>query len=384
MTKQDSAAQFHRDPLRFLDQAFSAGSDAGWLPGRQLCIAEPAAAKAVLLNESGLYRDHSDFFHTRRGVFGPRAAQVRIGRSARALLTGYLRERAAELPAAVAALAPASEWPDAGNRLVFRHLEAALIAPDSPARLRRTVRDVVEHAVLAGARDRSSGWTRWRLRRRVGRELTLAVEQRRARRPGKPADLLDVIVAAADPAAPGAELAEVFLSFVFAIAGSVGFTLAWSIYLLGTNPPTDAEPGWVVREALRLWPVAWMLARRPARAHAVAGIEVSPKDQVVVCPYLVHRHPRHWQEPARFRPERWASGYDQPGYIPFGWGPHTCAAASLSMQLVEDLLRILGGSYRLTIAPHATRPCIGPALAPPRFTAALAAHRPSCQEKGGE
>ena len=78
MRKQDSAAQFHRDPLGYLDQAFSAGSDSGWLPGRQLCVAEPAAAKAMLLNESGLYRDHSDFFHTRRGMFGPRTAQVSV------------------------------------------------------------------------------------------------------------------------------------------------------------------------------------------------------------------------------------------------------------------------------------------------------------------
>lgn len=385
MAGRESAVQFHQDPLRFLDQELSASGDAFWLPGRQLCLAEPAAARAVLINDEGLYEDHSDFFHIRRGTFGPRSVQVQIGRSSRELLRAHLAARAGGLAELVRReLAADSEWPDAGNRLVYRHLAAALVAPDSPARLRRTVDEIVERAVLAGARERYSRLARAVFRFRVGRELARAVEHRRRRGAGQPADLLDVVVGAAGPGVPAADLAEVFLSCVFAVAGSIGFVLGWSVYLLGRYPHPDAEPAWVVREALRLWPVAWLLGSRPAKPHEVAGVAVSPQDEVVVCPYLVHRHPKHWDDPDSFRPERWATIQHPKAFIPFGWGSHKCPAAALSMELVEDVLRILVESYRLTLTPHDDRPCVGPALAPPRFTLGLQPHRPSHQEKGGD
>ncbi len=376
---------FRRDPLGYLERSFPAQGDAFWLPGRQLCIAEPAAARAVLANDGGLYQDHSDFFFTRRGSFGPREAQVAIGRATRALLRPYLENRTEEIAASLSGLAPESLWPDAGNRLVYRHLAAALVAPDSPQPLRETVDGIVERAVLAGAPKRYSWWSRFRFRRRVARELSGAIEARRKRGSEHPADLLDVVATASGPSAETADLAEVFLSFVFAIAGSVGFTLGWSIRLLGTHPEAAREPSWIVREALRLWPIAWFLARRPLQAHNVAGVEVTPADHVVACPYLVHRHPRHWPEPNRFLPERWGDSPDPQAWIPFGWGPHTCAAASLSLQLVEDFLRILLDGYDLSVHPLDDRPFVGPALAPPRFALRLEAKRPSnISPKGGD
>lgn len=382
MARQEPVVQFHRDPLRFLDQAFPAAGDALWAPERQLYLADAAASRAVLTNEEGLYEEHSDFFFTRRGLFGPRSVQVEIGRSSRALLRAHLRAHAEELPDAVRrSLVPASEWPDAGNWLVYRHLAAALVRPDSPARLLRILDGVVERAVLAGARQRYSRLTRAVFRFRVMRELVRAVEERRARPGSPPADVLDVIVGAAGADVPAAELAEVFLSFLFAVAGSVGFVLGWSLYLLGTHPRTEAEPAWVVREALRLWPVAWNLGRRPARPHEIAGHAVTPEDDVVVCPYAVHRNPRHWDDPHSFRPERWGAGHDPQAFLPFGWGPHRCVAGTLSMELVEDILRIVGDGYQSTLTPHEDQPCIGPALAPPRFTLGLVPHGLSDQKE---
>jgi cytochrome P450 len=377
MANRETGAQFDREPLAFLDRTFPAAGDAAWLPGRRLCLSEAEVSRAVLTNDEGLYEDHSDFFHTRRGNFGPRSLQVEMGRKARALLRTYLRAHAKELPESIKALAPASDWPDAGNRLIYRHLAAALIAPDSPVRLRQAVDAIVERAVLAGARDRYSRLTRAVFRFRVMRELARAVKQRRARSTGEPADVLDVVVRAASPEVPAAELAEVFLSFLFAVAGSIGFVLGWSLYLSGTHPHAGGEPAWVVREALRLWPVAWFLARRPARPHEIAGVAVTPEDEVVVCPYAVHRNPQHWSDPHSYRPERWAQDHDPQAFIPFGWGPHRCIAGTLSMQLAEDVLRLLADNYRLTVTPLETRPYVSAALAPPRFTLGLEPHRPS-------
>jgi len=374
MASEAPVVDFQRDPLQFLDQAFPGAGDALWIPERQLYLADAAASRAVLANEDGLYEDHSDFFFTRRGLFGPRSVQVEIGHSARALLRAHLRAHADDLPDAVRrALVPASEWPDAGNRLAWRLFAGALVAPDSPTRLLRTLEAIVERAVLAGARQRYSLLTRAVFRFRAMRELVRAVKERRRRRGSPPANVLDAVVSAAGPDVPAGELAEVFLSFLFAAAGSVGFVLGWSLYLLGTNPQTGAAPDAVVREALRLWPVAWNLGRRPARPHEIAGQAVTPEDEVVVCPYAVHRNPRHWEDPHSFRPERWATDHDPQAFIPFGWGPHRCVAGSLSMELVENILRIVQDSYQLTLTPLEARPHIGPALAPPRFTLGLAA-----------
>lgn len=385
MAGRQAAVQFHRDPLLFLDRAFPEAGDAFWLPGRQLCVADPAIARAILTNEEGLYEEHSDFFHTRRGVFGSRSTQVRIGRSSRTLLRSHLAARADGLAESVErALVPVSTWPDAGNWLVYRHLADVLVAPGSPVRLRRILDEIVERAVLAGARERHSHLSRAFFRFRVGRELARAIEDRRRRGAGEPADVLDAVVEAAGPEAPAAELGEVFLSFLFAVAGSVGFVLGWSLYLLGTNPRSDVPPAWVVKEALRLWPVAWMLGRRPARPHEVAGIAVTPRDLVVACPYLVHRHPLYWEDPQGFQPERWATDPDRQAFIPFGWGPHVCVAGALSSLLVEDILRTILDGWELTVTPHDHRPCVGPALAPPRFTLGLVAQRPSSHRKGGD
>jgi hypothetical protein len=372
MAEHEPTVQFDREPLLFLDEAFPAGGDAVWLPGRQLCLSDPVVSKAVLANGEGLYEDHSDFFRIRRGTFGPRPVQVKIGREARTLLRAHVNTHKGELAESVRrALVPSSDWPDAGNWLMYRHLAAALLEPGSPVRLRRTVDEIVERAILAGARQRYSLLRRAVFRFRVERELVRAVEYRRKRGVTEPVDLLDVVVGAAGSEAPAEELAEVFLSCVFAIAGSLGFVLGWSLYLLGTNPHTDAEPAWVVREALRLWPVAWLLGARPAKRHEVAGVTVTPQDEVVVCPYVVQRNAKHWEEPATFRPERWASVKNPQAFIPFGWGPHTCPAALLSLELVEDVLRVIVSDYRLTVAHQGTRPHVTAALAPPRFTLSL-------------
>lgn len=363
---------FRREPLRYFDTRLPAAEEAFRpLPG-VLCVAEPTAAKRVLANPDGLFEEHSDFFHTRRGAFGPRSVQVEIGRAARTLLSAHAAERAPALAATVEReLGTASEWPDAGNLLIHRHLRAALVAPEHEGRIGEMVDQVLRRAVLAGARERRSLWSRALFRHRVFRALTKEVERRveALRRDGSsaPRDLFDVLARSAGPGVRTDDLGELYLPFLFAVSGSVGFTLGWAVYLVGTHRRTEAEPDWIVREALRLWPVAWQLVRRPARPHEIAGEGVTPGDQVLVSPYVTHRHPACWQEPEKFLPQRWASANGPAPFFPFGWGPHTCAAAALSLELARDVLAVLLDDHDLEVSPHSREPHVGPSLAPPRF-----------------
>ncbi|MHC3469348.1 cytochrome P450 [Streptomyces sp. 7R007] len=343
-------------------------------------VADPEAAREVLGNRHAVVAETSDFYRNRHGVFGPRPAQIAIGRAARDLIRRHLDAHRAELPGLVAErLAPHSVWPDAGNLFVLHHLRDVLLHPDAPARVHRTVTAVVARAVLAGARRRHAPPSRLLFRHRALRvlrgEVRARQHERRVTGPARPRDLLDVVVDGAGPQADPRDLVEVYLSFLFAVTGSVGFALGWSVLLLGTHPErAAAEPGWTVREALRLWPVAWLFARTPSRAQELGGTRVTPRDRLVVCSYLVHRHPGHWERPDEFVPRRWAAGVPDGAYLPFGLGPHTCAGATVTVRLLEDLVTLLTRDWRVSVTHDGGGPQVGPALAPPRFTAALSPH----------
>ncbi|MET9291026.1 cytochrome P450 [Streptomyces sp. NPDC003077] len=378
-------AAWRRDPLGCLEAEFDADRDVWRSASGRLFVTGPEAAREVMGNSRGLFVETSDFFHTRYGVFGPRTAQREIGRNARELLRRRFDATRADLPRLVGdRLVPVSDWPDAGNLLVREHLGETLLCPDTSARLRLAVDGVIDRAVRAGARDRHTALARLLFRHTVMRALIAEIRARRAAgTDGAPRDLLDVVVTGGGPAADPAELAEVYLSFLFATVGSIGFALGWSLYLVGTHPGTeDEEPERIVREALRLWPVAWLFARSPNAVHDLAGVTVGPQDEIAVCSYLVHRHPRHWDRPDAFVPSRWAEPVHDPAFLPFGYGPHTCAGATVTMTLLQDLVRVLTRDWHLSVGGEGYAPQVGPALAPPRFTVRLT--RRTDTPKGGE
>ena len=371
MLEDDLSDRFTQDPLRFLDEHFPLGGGVVRTGAAEYALGDPIAARNVLRNADGRYHEHSDFFHSRYGDFGPRASQLKVRREARVLVRDLLQQQDPQTLRALVAerLPEVTEWPDAGNRLVYGHLSPLLLAPDSPPKLRALLDRIVEHAVLANARARQPRWRRMLLQFQTTFQLSSAIEARQRQRGSQPRDLLDVVAGAAEPGQRLDELSEIYLSFLFAVAGSMGFVLAWSLYLAGTHPRRDVPAEWIVREALRLWPVAWQLGRQPATAHAIAGTDVTTTDEVVVCPYLVHRHPDYWADATEFRPERWGdpAAWHNPAFIPFGHGPHRCVAADLSQQLVSALFAAIDEGHALTVTPHDTRPTIAAAMAPPPF-----------------
>jgi hypothetical protein len=221
----------------------------------------------VLANRSGNFVDTSDFFHTGKRVIGPRTAQVAIGRSARHLVREHLRTGPEPVRRLVAErLLGDSEWPDAGNLWLAEYFRPVLLRPGASAESAAALHEVIDRAVLAGARRRHSGLSRRRFRHRAFAVLEAEINSRRSRGVAGPGDLLDVVLLGAAPLTPVPDLIEIYLAFVFATVGSIGFALAWSLYLAGSHPETQSMPSaWIVREALRLWPVAWLFGRTPCR-----------------------------------------------------------------------------------------------------------------------
>ena len=107
----------------------------------------------------------------------------------------------------------------------------------------------------------------------------------------------------------------------------------------------------VLQEALRLYPAGWLLTRRTIEADELGGAPVPPGTDVLLSPYLVHRHPAHWDEPEAFRPERFDPGAVERrhpcAYIPFAAGPRHCIGENFAMYEMTVHLARVARRFRL-------------------------------------
>ena len=59
-----------------------------------------------------------------------------------------------------------------------------------------------------------------------------------------------------------------------------------------------------------------------ASAIAIVRLAISAKGILILCQYLTHRHPDFWEDPERFKPDRFLAGQSAArhkfAYFPFG------------------------------------------------------------------
>jgi cytochrome P450 len=110
----------------------------------------------------------------------------------------------------------------------------------------------------------------------------------------------------------------------------------------------------VVEEAMRIYPPAPGISIREAQdADEVCGFKVTPGLQVLISPWVLHRHRRLWDNPERFEPARFnkESTEKRPrfAYLPFGGGPRVCIGATLAMTEATLILAVLAQRFRLRL-----------------------------------
>jgi cytochrome P450 len=355
-------SSFEADPLGWLDTAAAQGRGAAWISPGQLCVFDADAARSLLKNEDGLLVQHSDFFGPADGALVPRAAQVAVARECHALVHRHVRR--IDWTAGVEALGARSVWPGAGNRLMMTAMRPLMASPRRSPALHAALDFILEDRI-ANRHGPSRRW-RWpRMLRRIQLARVILKESGDPGRSGDPEDLLDII-ARAQGGMGDAGLVHLYLAFVFALAGSVGFALGWALLLAVRNARKDSPAPDLVREALRLYPVAWLLARTPARETEILGERVSPSDEIAISSYAVHRNPAYWPDPAAFRPERWHGKIDRRAWLPFGAGSQSCVAASLSIELASEALAAILRKP-VSIEGGEGPPSVRAALAAPAF-----------------
>ncbi|VAW13419.1 hypothetical protein MNBD_ALPHA09-2118 [hydrothermal vent metagenome] len=88
----------------------------------------------------------------------------------------------------------------------------------------------------------------------------------------------------------------------------------------------------VVNETLRLYPPVPVFSRQVLGPDEIDGVPIVPGSNMIISPWLIHRHRLIWDRPDRFIPDRFLPG-EQRGrskfaHIPFGAGPRTCIGAA--------------------------------------------------------
>jgi len=226
-------------------------------------------------------------------------------------------------------------------------------------------------------------------RRRFAAEWRRLVDRIVAERSARPADaasgdLFDAMRAATvEGQGFGAEeLRDQIGTLIVAGHETTALALFWSSYLLATRPdwqdriaqearaalgddgraPADALPVTraVLQEALRLYPPAFTLVRMAREPDELAGVRVEQGALVVIAPWVLHRHRKHWAEPDQFRPERFLPGATPPErftYLPFGAGPRVCIGAQLALvEAAVVLARIVRDCRLELVGPRPIQP----------------------------
>jgi cytochrome P450 len=197
-----------------------------------------------------------------------------------------------------------------------------------------------------------------------------------------PKDFLTRLVAAKDPddgvGLSAAEVRDEVITIFMAGHETTAVTMTWVWYLLSQHPAEEAElhkeldtvlggraptvedlpnlpyTRMVIEEAMRVYPPAPGLSMRVAKeADELCGFKVTPGLQVIVSPWILHRHRRLWDDPERFDPTRFSKELSDKrprfAYLPFGGGPRICIGATLAMTEAILILAVLAQRFRLRL-----------------------------------
>lgn len=131
--------------------------------------------------------------------------------------------------------------------------------------------------------------------------------------------------------------------------------------VLQGRPPTAADVprlkycDAVIRESMRLFPPGYLIGRKATDRVVIGDVIIPRGTNVLMSPWVVHRDPRWFTAPAKFRPERWADGFASRipkfAYFPFGGGPRACIGNQFAMLEMVLVLATLAQQFSVELEP---------------------------------
>lgn len=197
-------------------------------------------------------------------------------------------------------------------------------------------------------------------------------------------DMLGLLLAAVDDESGGGmtdtEVRDQMATFFLAGHETTATALAWTWYLLSHAPEVEARlhaeiatvlggrsavyadfekliyTRMVIEEALRLYPPAHTTARLAQADDRFGDLPIPRGTNIVISPWLMHRHRLYWQNPDVFDPENFAperaTERRRYVYMPFGAGPRICIGQGFAMIEAVLILATLAQRLRFRLIPN--------------------------------
>ena len=104
---------------------------------------------------------------------------------------------------------------------------------------------------------------------------------------------------------------------------------------------------------MRLYPPAWIIERAAIGDDTIGDFEINKGDQMMMCPYVMHRDPKYWKDPETFDPDRFSEERskerDRYCYFPFGGGPRYCIGTNFAMLEMQLVLASICQRYSFSV-----------------------------------
>lgn len=199
-------------------------------------------------------------------------------------------------------------------------------------------------------------------------------------------DLLDLLLEAKDEAGESMSERQVrdeMLIIFLAGQDTTAAALSWAGYELARHPELqeqmadearaafgDRLPGVddlaclpftrrVVDETLRLYPPAWIIARKAAADDELGGYRLPKGSMVMLSPYVAHRRLEVWANPEAFDPDRFlperAASRPRYAYVPFGGGARICIGNNFALMQATLTLAMAARRFRWHLDPGRAR-----------------------------
>jgi len=208
---------------------------------------------------------------------------------------------------------------------------------------------------------------------------------------GDRGDLLSMLLAAKDEdggAMDDRQIRDEAMTLFLAGHETTANALAWTLYLLAQHQETRARveaevdalggvtPSYedlvrlpytlaVLKESMRLYPPAYLIARRATTDVQVGGYHVRKGTVAMVNVLGIHRRADLYPDPERFDPTRFLGDAEKQlprcGYMPFGAGPRICIGNHFALMEGQVLLAVLVSRLRFDFTgrePVETEPLV--------------------------
>ena len=211
------------------------------------------------------------------------------------------------------------------------------------------------------------------------------IRQRRAEQADK-GDLLSLLLHARDEddgsRMTDRQVRDEAMTLFLAGHETTALTLSWAWYLMAQHPEAEQKlwveldsvlagrvptvDDWpklkytemIALESMRLYPPAYVIGREAIVDCEIGGYAVPRGTTLLLPQWVVQRDARFYDEPEKFRPERWGGervkSMPKFAYFPFGGGPRVCIGQQFAMMELVMILATIAQKFRFRMQEGAT------------------------------